>query len=242
MSKFLFGGCSYFSGNPSVSSDFKELLIKNNEDCWVHACTAPGQSNTSILKRIYETLNEFFFTDSTIFCQLTYLHRIGFYHDYTNCWIDYQPEFINPLPQKMDSNVLTMDYNIEFGKNKLQTYGNNLLFDSKDIEKELKKWYENYLTYIHNDYSAFEFLIYQVDLLTSYVKEKNCNILFLYWPLINDQRMIDEMSKRNFFSLDNNYSMLDYTTKNNLINNIDSHLSPTGTKFIAEKLYEYSKR
>lgn len=242
MNKFLFGGCSYFSGNPSVSSDFKDLSLKNNDGYWVHGCASPGQSNTTILKRIYETINELSFTGSTIFCQLTYLHRIGFYHDYTDCWIDYQPEFLNPLPKKIDSSILKMDYHINFKKNKLQSFGANVIFESEEINKKLREWYDTYLTYVHNDFSAFEFLIYQIDLITAYLKERNCDILFLYWPLIDDERMISEMSKRNFLSIDNNYSMLDYTTKNNLINKSDSHLSIDGVNFMAQKLYEYSKR
>ena len=240
--KILFTGCSYFSGTPSVTYVFDSLLKKENIDSQIISACSPGNSNTTIIKNVYDLINEYNVTDSIVFCQLTHLHRIGFFHDIIDNWVDYQPEWFTSKPKLNEiTKSLEFNYKIEQFENKLQTYGTNSIFPSKDIENKLRDAYTSYLTFVYNELETFKYLMYKVDLLSSYCLTKNCKIFFLYWPLIKSESQINELSKRSFISIENNFSILDYTTKNNLINKDDSHLSLDGLDFMSKILYNYVK-
>lgn len=240
--KILFSGCSYSCGHPSITKLVSDLFKEVDSETIAKSFAMPGHSNASILKKIYDAINLENFNNSIIFCQLTHLHRIGCYHDITNCWVDHQPYFSNPIPTINESTgELNIEYEITYNKILSQDNGINAIFPDDEIRKEIKVAYETYLKYVFNQKETFNDLMYKVDLITEYVKQKNCKIVFLFWPELKNKDQINELKKRSFFNIDGNYSMLDYTVKNKLINNHDMHLSENGMIFISEKLYQFAK-
>ena len=241
--KILFTGCSYSCGNPSFPYEFAQLIDDKERPDFslVKSYAYPGQSNSLILKKVYDAINEDKSENVLFVCQLTFLHRKGEYHDITNSWVDYQPEFIKSIPMINETDgELSFPYHIEPNKTLAQSYTGNIDLDlPPDVTMELKIWYETYLKYIFNEKEAFKFLMCQIDLLRAYVEGKNSKIVFIYWAEINNMKQVVELKKRNFFNINYEYSMLKYTTKNNLCAPNDSHLSEYGMKNIAKELYNF---
>jgi lysophospholipase L1-like esterase len=61
----------------------------------------------------------------------------------------------------------------------------------------------------------------------------------MYWPEINNDNQLEELKKRNFFNLENEYSILKWSTKYKFLNTESSHLSISGHAKIAEELNEF---
>lgn len=241
--KILFTGCSYSCGEPSFPYEFAQLIDEKERPDFslVKSYAYPGQSNSLILKKVYDAINEENWKNALFVCQLTFLHRKGEYHDITNSWVDYQPEFIKSIPMINETDdSLHFPYHIDSNKNLAQSFAGNIDLELPfDTVRELKIWYETYLKYIFNEKETFKFLMCQIDLLRAYVESKNSKIVFIYWPEINNMKQVVELKKRNFFNINNEYSMLKYTTKNNLCSPNDSHLSEFGMKNIAKELYNF---
>jgi hypothetical protein len=225
--KIIVSGCSYSAwGYP--------LYLKEKYKLDVESLAISGQSNYSIIRKIYDYITNEDCKNTIFICQLTWLHRIGFYHDITNCWLDYQPNFINLIPKYFDQpNKLEMKYHNENVK------VNEIIKINKDEYKELENMYKTYLKYVHNESETFVNLLYKIDTLESFVEKTGNKILFIYWPLIDNEIQIKAFKNRNFFNIDGEYSMLNWSTKNKMLTKIDSHLSNYGHIHFSEILQKY---
>ena len=241
--KVLFTGCSYSCGDPSFPYEFSLLVGDKtlSDHSNVKSYAYPGQSNGLILKKVYDAINQENYVNSLFICQLTFLHRTGGYHDITNSWIDYQPEFIKPIPMiNQSTDELKFPFHIDYAKNMIQgDYGkidNNI---PHNIVNELKISYETYLKYVFNEHESFKYLMYQIDLLNTYVEKFESKIVFIYWPEIYNNKQLNELKKRGFFNINGEYSILKHTIKNNYCLPTDSHLSEMGMKYIAKELHNF---
>lgn len=236
-------GCSYSCGDPSFPYEFAQLIDEKERPKFslVKSYAYPGQSNSLILKKIYDAINQEDYNNSLFICQLTFLHRTGAYHDIINSWVDYQPEFINQIPTiNESSDELKFPFHIDFAKNVIQSnHGNINNSIPHDILNELKVSYETHLKYVFNEYESFMYLMYQIDLLNAYAEKFNSKIVFIYWPEINKNKELNELKKRGFFNINGDYSMLKHTIKNNYCLPTDSHLSVSGMKYIAKELHKF---
>lgn len=218
----IVSGCSYSNVNKYSSIlEQKNLSVVN--------LAFNGQSNEIIMKKIYDYIKKYNSKNSLFICQLTYLHRIGFYHEVEKKWLDYQPRSFNNMPYLDENGEVMFEFNkkdTHFNKSSL-----NLYLD------DLQKFYQTYLEYIFDEEYEFSHLMYKVDLLKSFVKETGNDILFIYWPNIK-KNQIDDCKSRDFFHFNNEYSMLKWTTEKEIVMG-DSHLSKDGSKFFANTLYDY---
>ena len=218
LNNIVISGCSYSNHNEygkHLKSDYNVNNISIN-----------GQSNDIILRKIYDIINLGNIPPTVFICQLSYLHRIGFFHSSLNRWIDYQPNYINLRPV-INNNKVEFNYSDEVGyfnsgENKEKDYIDDFL------RNNLSNMYSSYLKYVHDDNDKFNELIYKIDCLTEYVKSKNHKILYIYWPEILNSNDNDMLSKRNFLNINGNFSMLNWSTVNNYIDD-DSHLSENGS-------------
>ena len=227
--KIIVSGCSY-SRTPYDKTYSKFL----NEIYGYHIenTAKSGQSNQSIIKTLFDWVKTYDVRDSYLICQLTFTHRIGMFHDVFDRWHDYQP-----YGTKITQNQIT-----KFNKITTQMYlkefnelSNDILID--EIGNDLLKFYETYIKWIYNDKAEFESLMLNVDRFNEWVKLNNNKVLFIYWPQLTDIESI-QLKERNFFNIDGNYSMHDYTKRNQLTD-IDGHMNEAGNRYIADKINEW---
>lgn len=220
MKKIIVSGCSY-----SEHNDYPNNLSHKTKIPLLNMATS-GNSNDKIIKNIYDVIlsKDEDIENCLFICQLTYLHRIGFHHSFNDQWIDYQPSFLYDRP-------IIKNNNVEFPIVK-KIKNNNL-------ENKLKDMYETYLSFIYDDDKNFDRMIQQVDFLESFVEKNKSKILFIYWPSIINDRQLNEIKKRSFFKIKEEYSMLDYTVKSNLIEKDDSHLSAKGSIIFSDILSKH---
>jgi hypothetical protein len=224
--KIIVSGCSYSNVN-----EYSQFLEKKE---YVINISANGQSNDIIIKKIYDYINEKKCKDCLFICQLTYLHRIGFYHSVFKRWLSYQPMSINDIPF------------IDDKTNKVKPFYTfiNTMMNDKSLNKftpfysELNKMYQTYLKYVFDEDIEFFNLMYQIDLLKSFVKETENEVIFLYWPEIENENHLKELQKRNFFHIKKNYSMLNWTIHNK-VHGVDSHLSKDGAKIFSNFIKQH---
>ena len=81
----------------------------------------------------------------------------------------------------------------------------------------------------------FNYLLYKIDTLKAYIESTGNKIEFIYWPNIENEKQKEEIKNRNFLSIDNEYSMLKWSTKNKLID-VTSHLHKEGHLTFADIL------
>jgi hypothetical protein len=227
--KIVVSGCSYSAGA-------WPFALKENHLLNVDSMAISGQSNQSITRKIYDYITNNNCKNTLFICQLTWLHRIGCYHDIINEWLDYQPNFINFIPK----------YNEVVDKLEMKYHEDNVRVNksikiNKDEYNELENMYKTYLKFVYNEDESFINLLYKIDLLESFVEKTQNEILFIYWPLINNELHIKQFQNRNFFNINGEYSMLNWSTKNKKLNNIDSHLSNYGHTHFAGILNKYLK-
>ena len=206
--KIIVSGCSY-STNPLDNNLPKLLSEKYNCENIAHS----GHSNYSITKKIYDYIEKTKIKDSLFICQLTYTHRLGFHHNINNLWIDYQPNNLN--------GIRTINFDFE----NIPELPSELNIES-GIRKKLEVMYKTYLTYVYDEDGEFFNLMRSIDLLKSYVESNNNKILFIYWPKVN-QIQKQELKNRNFFNINEEYSMLNWSYDNKLTAD-NSHLNSIG--------------
>jgi len=233
--KLIVSGCSYsaYTG----TTPYPEIL-KNKYGYDVYNMSWCGQSNESITKKIYDCISKNDVTNSLIICQLTYLHRIGWYHGFVNRWIDYQPKYIQSIPEyNVESDKVIFNISTE------NTYmeGGNHIFPT-DINKEdyvkLTEMYKTWLEYVYDENETFNNLLFKIDTLKTYVESTGNKILFIYWPEIETKKQLEEIKKRNFFNINEQYSMLKWSTKKKLVDTT-SHLTQDGDIEISKKINDY---
>ena len=226
MKKIVVSGCSY-------STEYQFYLTEKYK-LNVTKLALPGQSNDSITRKIYDYILNEKCQDTLFICQLTWLHRIGFYHDVTNGWLDYQPNFINLTPKYSEENN---KLEIKYHKDSIKV--NQKIKISEEYYNELENMYKTYLKLVHNEKEAFNNLLFKVDSLESFVKKSGNDILFIYWPLLNHETEKTELQKRKFYNIEGEYSMLNWSTINNKNTQIDSHLSGYGVRVFSDILYSF---
>ena len=230
----IVSGCSY----SHTSKTPYPYFLNRKEGYGVENIAYSGQSNDSILKKIYDYIINHNTSDSVFICQLTYLHRIGWYHSVNSMWMDYQPEFINKIP-KYENNKLAFEYDDTKTTISSDTHHNELHKDDYDALKEM---YQTWLGRVYDDSETFNYLLYKIDTLESFIKNTNNKVIFLYWPNVENEYQLEQLQKRNFFNIDGEYSMLNWSLKNNMIGD-DSHLSTIGNEtfsnILSVKLKEF---
>lgn len=218
-SKVLISGCSYSHIPDSSYGNYLNLIHGYD----VINISYSGQSNDSILKKIYDYIKINKVTNSVVICQLTYLHRIGWYHNINSMWMDYQPEFINQIPT-FTNGKLDIKYNET--KSKVTQYADYNGASQSDFKK-LKEMYHIWLSMVYNEDESFNYMLYKIDTLKTYIEKTNNKVIFVYWPEIQNDYQLNELKDRNFLNINNEYSILKWSVKNNMIGN-DSHLSIYG--------------
>jgi hypothetical protein len=222
--KIIVSGCSYsaHSGTTPYST-----LLKQKYGYSVYNMAWPGSSNESIINRIYECITKNSLKDSLIICQLTYTHRTGWYHSSIKRWVDYQPRYIQSIPE----------YNVESDSVKFEISTNETFMEGgetpipKDLTKEqfktLTDMYQTWLEYVYDETQMFNYLLYKVDTLKAFVESTGNKIKFIYWPDFKDKSQLEQIKKRDFLNIDGEYSMLKWSTKNKLVDTT-SHLNKNG--------------
>jgi hypothetical protein len=230
--KVIISGCSY-SAYAGFGISYGDSLKRYGYDVFNMAWN--GQSNESIIKKIYDYVSKENVTDSLIICQLTYTHRIGWFHHSVKRWVDYQPKYIQTIPE----------YNVETDNIKVEILMDEAFMEGgswklpKDVTKEeysiLTDMYKTWLKYVYDEDGMFNYLLYKIDTLKAYVESTGNKIEFIYWPNIENEKQKEEIKNRNFLNIDNEYSMLKWSTKNKLID-ITSHLHKEGHLTFADIL------
>jgi hypothetical protein len=222
--KLIISGCSY-SAYTGTSSPYADVLKKNGYS--VYNMSWCGSSNESIINRIYECIKKNDVTDSLILCQLTYIHRIGWYHNFAKRWIDYQPKYIQTIP-KYDVENDSVKVEVSMKETFMEGGDNPIPNDvSKEEFKILTKMYKTWLEYVYDEDEMFNYLLYKIDTLKAYVDTTGNKIEFIYWPDIQRENQLEEIKKRSFLNIEGEYSMLKWSTKNKLIDDT-SHLNKNG--------------
>lgn len=218
-STVLISGCSY-SHIPNGSYGNYLNLIHGYD---IVNISYSGQSNDSILKKIYDYIKINKVTNSVVICQLTYLHRIGWYHNINSMWMDYQPKFINEIPTYNDGNL---DFKYDKTKPKLIDYSDYGNITQSDFKK-LNEMYQTWLGMVYDDSGSFDYMLYKIDTIEAYIEKTDNKIIFVYWPEVQSEYQLNELKNRNFINISGEYSILKWSVKNNMIGN-DSHLSNYG--------------
>lgn len=218
-SAVLISGCS-FSHIPNGSYG---NYLNSIYGYFVINISYSGQSNDSILKKIYDYIKINKVSNSVIICQLTYLHRIGWYHNVNSMWMDYQPEFINKIPT-YKNDILQFEY--DETKSKVTQYADYNGASQSDFKK-LKEMYHIWLSMVYNENESFNYMLYKIDTLKTYIEKTNNKVIFVYWPEVKNEYQLKELKSRNFLNINDEYSILKWSVKNKMIG-MDSHLSTYG--------------
>jgi len=224
--KVIVSGCSY-SAFIAGNAEIYPIILKRKYNYDVFNMAWSGQSNESIIKKIYDCIVNENVKDSLIICQLTWLHRMGWYHSIVNRWVDYQPKFIKTIP-KYDTDTDLVSFKISMDETFMEggEEGKPKDFNKEDY-RTLTNMYKTWLEYVYDEDAMFDYLMYKIDLLKTFVESKGNKIKFIYWPDLTDNIKLQKLKNREFFNLENEYSMLRWSTKNNLVDET-SHLSDKG--------------
>jgi hypothetical protein len=226
MKDILFSGCSYSSH--TGNTPFPEILnrldgINIIQTSW------PGQSNDSIIRNIKNSIKIDKRTDTTFVCQLTHLHRLSMFCTLNQKWVDFQPEFINVMPEVKDNTII---FDVDFENVGVNSHS---LLDY--VTTDLIKFYKTYLKYLYDETHSFYKLMNDIDDLTDLVNSTNNKIVYMFWPhTIPD---VSELENRNFLNIDGEYSLLTWSTKNNLLDGRNSHLGVDGHIELSNILKNY---
>ena len=204
--------------------------IRNSKSINVDNISKCGLSNTSILKSIYD--NVVGNTIPTMYIiQLTHLHRMGYYCDVTNCWIDLQPLGVTQQPESTENGV---DWEFSLDDNRIEIRNGMNPSESPAELSKLREAYNTHLQLAYNEDKEFEYIMYQCDMLKNYISSNNHSFLFIYWPLITPS-YITKLDELNFLKIDDMYSIQEWSTKNNLLG-MDAHLSPYGHELLSNHI------
>jgi hypothetical protein len=237
MKNIITSGCSYSTNTGEIPYS---SIIQSNLNVSVENKAWPGQSNKSIIKGIRDSIKSGS-NNTTFICQLTHLHRLNLYCTLNEKYIDFQPMFINPIPEIKDGNIqfdIDIDNPHKGTLRGVGVYGASTPSDNNlpnDMYGKLWDFYQTYLKYFYDDTESFNSLMDDVDDLNRLVKSTNNKIIYLYWSHIIPNKK--ELQKRNFVNFNGEYSMLNWSTKNNLLDEIGtSHLSQDGHIKLAKKI------
>ena len=246
MNNIVVTGCSY-STKAGVTHPYP-ILLQDYVDVEVTNLAWPGQSNDTIIRNVKEEIRKG--TTNTFFiCQLTHLHRISKFCTLNKKWIDFQPAIINTAPSFKDSEIKfdidILDINSKSksdftGVHSVSVYGATHPKDVKIGDFEMWKlinWYQDYLMYIYDEENVFKELHHTLDELTSLVESTNNKILYLYWP--DNIKNKSVFKNNNFFSINDEYSLMRWSLKNKLTQRNDTHLTSIGHIELLSELSRY---
>lgn len=231
--KLIISGCSYSILGSDTHNDTNWVsLLKKKYLYNTIQLAVSGQSNGSITKKIYDLIIKHNPKNCLIICQLTYTHRIGAWHNIANSWLDYQPNYVNIIPE-IDETTNRVIFPINYEEN----YWNKIYFKRKNINKEqydeLFNMYKTWLKYVYDEKQNFKELLFKIDTLESFVEKSGNKIMFIYWPEIISEDELNELKHRKFFNIDDEYSILKWSTINKL-HDSTSHLSNDGNILFAK--------
>lgn len=221
MDKILISGCSYSYGSHSYGNKLKGLGYE------VEMLSYPGQSNIGTIYKLYNYITKNNIKNTNVICQLTWLHRFGAFNTMVNKWMDYQPNSGNVMPS-YNEETDKIDFEIDLKKGFTNTPG----FESEHnipIENynEMLNMYTTYLKYHYDETEAFNFLMFLIDTFESLIEKTGNKVTFIYWPEISNDYQLQNLKERRFLKIENEYSILKWSTKNNLLDG-SSHLSDFG--------------
>ena len=237
--KLVFGGCSYLAHN---SQSLIEYVNQCGYKGWNTA--RAGNSNEGILFDLHQYINPpkdwERIKNSIIVCQLTHTHRRGMYHDCFNAWINYQPNSIN-WNDKINFDIINLN-NIKQYPHIENLYKD---FSAKGVSIEdfirLNKMHQTYLELVYNSDAEFEFLMYQLKLFKSWVETLQNQIIFVYWPVIENEIQKEKIIEQNFFNIEGEYSIQEWATKNGMTDG-SFHLTKNGMTEFGKKIIEWIER
>ena len=239
MNNIIIAGCSASYGD----NTYAEFLKTKEYD--VINLSYPGQSNNAIIYKIYQYITNQNIRNANIICQLTWLHRFGAYSTVLQEWVDYQPNAWNIIPSyNKETDSVNFNFNldkVQLNRNEFPEKLKKILGNNTNEYNEMLKMYTTYLKYHYDDVESFKYLLYQIDTLKTYVETFNNKITFFYWPTIVNREQISEMQKRDFINIENEYSIIKWFTKNDLLDGKSAHMSIEGHKFFAQHLKHYIK-
>ena len=93
--------------------------------------------------------------------------------------------------------------------------------------------YKTWLKYVYDEKQNFKELLFKIDTLESFVEKSGNKIMFIYWPEIISEDELNELKHRKFFNIDDEYSILKWSTINKL-HDSTSHLSNDGNILFAK--------
>jgi hypothetical protein len=231
--KLIISGCSYSTAGSDTHPYINwSNILKKQYSYDISQLAIAGQSNDSITKKIYDFIVKYNPKDCLIICQLTYTHRIGWWHSIANQWSDYQPNYINVIPEiDEETNKVTFTHNLDICNEDPKT-----MFSKGNVTKEqfdeLTNMYLTWLKYVYDESEMFKQLMFKIDTLNAFIKESGNKIMFIYWPDITNEHELNELKNRNFFNIDSEYSILRWSSKNKLTDKT-SHLSNDGNILFA---------
>jgi len=216
MDNIIISGCSYSYPNPHSYGKWLGDGVIN--------LSYPGSSNPSILYKVWDYIRRNGCKGDTFVIQLTYLHRIGWYHKSAGKWIDWQPVWTTPKPNgvewKWDSSITHP--NLPLGEGNLSPIQSEMLFSM----------YKGWLSLVYDEEQEFHYLMYSIDSLSAYISQTGNKAVWLYWPHITNPT---ELVDRGFFEIGGEYSLLQWSTDSALLGG-NSHLSDIGCKVLGENL------
>jgi len=216
MDNIIISGCSYSYPNPHSYGKWLGDGVIN--------LSYPGSSNPSILYKVWDYIRRNGCKGDTFVIQLTYLHRIGWYHQSAGRWIDWQPVWTTPKPNgvewKWDSSITHP--NLPLREGNLSPIQSEMLFSM----------YKGWLSLVYDEEQEFHYLMYSIDSLSAYISQTGNKAVWLYWPHITNPT---ELVDRGFFEIGGEYSLLQWSTDSALLGG-NSHLSDIGCKVLGENL------
>lgn len=229
MKKIVISGCSYSYGSIAYGN-----VLRSKYGLDTKLISWAGQSNDSIINKIYHYITNNNTTNTLFICQLTWLHRIGWYNNIAKKWVDYQPNFVNLVPE-YDEKTDTINFEHDLNYNYLN-YNRDELGISVQTYDEMREMYRLFLKHHYNDKETFKNLLYKVDTIKAFVESKDNQIKFIWWPTINDDFVLNSLKERNVFNIDGEYSMTKWSTKKRILDG-SAHLSQKGHELFADLLY-----
>ena len=242
--KIILAGCSY---TINTWSDVEPLtppytfggFLQHKYNLNVDHIAVSGNSNDASIKQIYDYVKDNEVKDSIIVFQVTHLHRIGGEFNFLDKWINLQPQILDDETFTLDSiNTHEIENSEIVGTDymNLPDIDEWPTMDSYTRNKIIE-YYKLWLQLRYDDFNEFKELLFKIDLLKGYLSQSNNKLLLIYWPDIYPKYQ-DSLKEYNFFKIDEEYSMLRWSKKNNVIGK-DTHLIKEGHELLSDKLYNH---
>ena len=240
----IVAGCSYVSHTSATDIETNDdpfygfhYPLRNSFN--VTDISVSGNSNDGIIRSIYHYIKEHNPKNSTFLFQVTYLHRVGGYFNNFKEWINVQPNMVIENYNHGTKNKESDIFRIKHSLKPILTKEWKTSYLSEIEWKEatpIREYYESFISNKYNEFIEFNELMFKLDLLKSFVNQSDNYIKFIWWPTTLD-KMIPMLSKFNFFKIDDEYSILDWSLKNKQYTSLpDTHLTTNGHDELAKIL------